>query len=310
MKNKFALVGFVLLSAYACKNNAEMELTSSEMDSAAAAMEAPAEAEVVAEDAAKETGNIVSSRAARENPKDSVHKFIRTANLKFETSDVARSTVAIEDVAIQMGGFVCKSNLSTQVFQEDEKPYSVDSLMRVSKVRIEASVVIRVPVSKLDSTLKLISKEVKFLDYRNVDANEVSRQLLAGKMSLQRLNSHDQRQEQHIDKGGKLNDVTGAEDSRFDRQMQADQQVLNTLELKDQIQYSTVELDLYQAEMLKKQLIESNVDRFEAGIGTRMGLAIHRGCSMLEWIVLALMHIWPLLLIGGAIWGFARFKKG
>lgn len=45
----------------------------------------------------------VSSLAAVENNKDTLHKFIRTADLKFKVKDVIKSTYNIEEVTNREG---------------------------------------------------------------------------------------------------------------------------------------------------------------------------------------------------------------
>ena len=56
-----------------------------------------------------------SSSAAVENNKDSVHKFIRTADLKFKVKDVVQSTYTIENITNVHGGFVTYTNLSSTI---------------------------------------------------------------------------------------------------------------------------------------------------------------------------------------------------
>ena len=52
--------------------------------------------------AADSTAVMVSSSAAVENKKDSTHKFIRTAELKFKVKSVIKSTYNIEDITARI----------------------------------------------------------------------------------------------------------------------------------------------------------------------------------------------------------------
>ena len=58
---------------------------------------------------------LVSSSAAVVNKKDSTHKFIRTADLKFKVKSVIKSTYNIEDLTARQGGFVTYTNLSSNI---------------------------------------------------------------------------------------------------------------------------------------------------------------------------------------------------
>src|ERR1051325_8628834 len=48
----------------------------------------------------------ISSSAAVENRKDTTHKFIRTAELKFKVNSVIKSTLSIENIVTKSNGFV------------------------------------------------------------------------------------------------------------------------------------------------------------------------------------------------------------
>src|SRR5665647_1186990 len=57
----------------------------------------------------------ISSSAAVENGKDTTHKFIRTADLKFKVKSVIKSTYNIEDITNRQGGFVTYTNLTSNI---------------------------------------------------------------------------------------------------------------------------------------------------------------------------------------------------
>jgi CTP synthase (UTP-ammonia lyase) len=121
-----------------------------------------------------EADSIISSSAAIENKADTVHKFIRTAELKFKVKKVTEATYFIEDITRKMDGFVTYTNLSSHVTNNATTRISDDSLVNLTNFQVQNDMTIRVPNSKLDTTLKLIAKTISFLDYRIIKADDVN----------------------------------------------------------------------------------------------------------------------------------------
>ena len=83
------------------------------------------EADMVLSDSV--TAKSVSSSAAVENGKDTTHKFVRTADLKFKVKSVIKSTYDIEDITNQQGGFVTYTKLTSNINNVSTTAISTDS---------------------------------------------------------------------------------------------------------------------------------------------------------------------------------------
>lgn len=80
--------------------------------------------------AAGGSGNqFISSSSAVVDKRDTTHKFIRTADLKFKVKDVIRSTYDIESIAKSQEGFVTYTNLTSHVDYTDNTLVSADSTL-------------------------------------------------------------------------------------------------------------------------------------------------------------------------------------
>lgn len=247
------------------------------------------------------SNGFMSSSAAVENKKDTVHRFIRTADMKFRVKNVFKATYAIENIAQKNDGFVTYTNLNSNLDNKSVIEISKDSSLETIYYTVENDLTLRVPYQKLDTTLKEIARLMDYLDYRIIKAEDVGLQLLANRMSVQRLTKHEERVTNAIDsKGKKLNETTGAEENLLEKQQEEDNARLRTLSLNDQINFSTVHLVVYQRPTTQREMIanEQNVEAYQPGMFTRIKEAIKSGWTIFEAIVVFIFNLWPLILIG------------
>jgi len=243
---------------------------------------------------------LVSSSAAIENNKDSTRKFIRTAELRFKVKSVIKSTYSIEEIAGRQDGFVTYTNLSSTIDNVTTMPISADSSLETTYYTVTNSISLRVPNTKLDTTLKEISKNIEYLDYRIIKAEDVALQLLSNRLAQNRLSKSEKRLTNAIDnRGKKLKETTTAEYLLAENQERADNASISTLSLNDQVHFSTINLSIYQRQSLKRELIPNdlNIAAYEPGFGKKMLESLMIGWSVLEAIFVFLTKLWGLILI-------------
>ncbi len=242
---------------------------------------------------------IVSSSAVIENNKDSVHKFIRTADLKFRVKSVIKSTYDIEDLTARQGGFITYTNLTSNINNVLTTAVSKDSSLETTYYLVNNAITLRVPNTKLDTTLKEIAKNIDYLDYRIIKAYNVGLPILSNNLIQKRSLKNEERITKAIDnKGGKLNETTVAEEVLLNKQEQADNAKISNLSLRDQINFSTISLSIYQRETLKRELIsnDKNIDAYQPNLGSKIMQALKSGWLILASIILFLMKLWGVLL--------------
>ncbi|HRH39421.1 MAG TPA: DUF4349 domain-containing protein, partial [Flavobacteriales bacterium] len=246
-----------------------------------------------------EAPQTMSSSAARTSG-DTSRRFIRTADLRFRVKDVVKTTYAIEDLVGGMGGHVEFTELTSRIDNRYTTPISADSLLETTKFTVMTHATLRVPVAKLDTTLKSLARFVDFLDHRTVKAEDVRLMLLANRMEQQRVEHHAERVRQAIDdQGHKLKETMPAEDRLLDRQEQADNAKLSNLGLEDRIAYSTITLDVYQRQSTRHELLpnEQSIDAYQPSFFSELGSALHDGWKLLMHFFLFLARSWSVLLI-------------
>jgi hypothetical protein len=252
---------------------------------------------------------MMRSTAARPTRLDSTHRFIRTADLKFRVKNVAWTSYHIEDIAVKFGGYISDTKLSSNLTSSDEKPVSADSTLQTMRYIVNNTIVLRVPVENLDTTLKSLVPFMDYLDYRNVNTNDITLEMLANRLAQARIAKFNQRLSFSIDnKAGKLNDVQSAEESMLGQQENSDNALIENLRRDDQVKYSTVTLNIYQPETIRQELVarEKNIDLYEPGLGSKLGSAFSAGWHGLQILILGIVTLWPLWLIALVIYYVVR----
>lgn len=268
-----------------------------------------AAAEETAFESSTQLTDSISSSAAVQKKGDN-RKFIRTADLKFKVKNVPQATYAIENATSQFGGYVSYTNLQTIVSDQFETKISQDSILETTKFSVENNITIRVPNTKLDTLLKVISKQIAFLDYRLIKADDVSLQMISNQLAQNRKTDHQKRLEKAIDsKGKKLNDISNTEKELSNEKEQSDVTKIENISLQDQVNFSIVKLEIYQGESIKQERLANNRNKsdYQTNIGIQILDALKNGWYILKEIIIFIFNIWPFFLISGI--SFIVYKK-
>jgi hypothetical protein len=251
----------------------------------------------------------ISSSAAVEK-EGSTRKFIRTADLKFKVKNVIQSTYAIENITNKFDGFVTYTNLQSNIIDKFETKVSQDSTLETTRFNVENNITIRVPNKRLDTVIKSIAKQINFLDYRIIKADDVSLKILSNQLSQKRSSNNEKRVEKAIDtKGKKINDIMNAENNLANQKEQNDNSKIENLSIQDQVNFSTLSIQMYQHESVKQEMNANTKDYnyYKPNIGIRILDSLKTGWFVLLDIIVFLIQIWWLILIG--IGGFFIYKK-
>jgi len=244
------------------------------------------------------------STTAASTKNDNGRPFIRTADIKFKVNDVAKSTYAIENTVQKFGGIVTHTNLQSVISEHDKVQISPDSTLETTKYTVENSMTLRIPNRQLDTVVKSIAKQVDYLDFRIIKAEDASLQMLANDMAQTRNQAHKKRMESAIDaQPRKLNDIASAQNDLLNKQENADNTVLENLTTKDKIAFSTVTLAIYESEKVKQQLIANpkSVNAYRPHIGLQIWDSLKTGWFILEGILAFIAKLWSLILIAIAV---------
>ena len=256
------------------------------------------------------SGNGFISSSAAAVSKDTSRKFIRTADLKFRVKDVRTATLSLENITANFDGFVTYTNLTSNINRTETIPVSVDSSLETIYYIVKNDMVIRVPNARLDSILRTMAVHIDFLDYRRIKAKDVTLSLVSNRLTQKRIEKHTGRLTEAIDsRGKKLKETSTAEESLLSKQERLDKAKLSTLNIQDQIDFSTINLHIYQRQAVKRDLIENykNIDAFQPGFFSQVWESIIKGWNMLKTMIIGLISNWSLVLFG--LIGLFIYKK-
>ncbi|HKO78680.1 MAG TPA: DUF4349 domain-containing protein, partial [Flavobacterium sp.] len=191
-----------------------------------------------------------------------------------------------------------------------ETKISQDSTLETTRYNVENNITIRVPNKRLDTVIKTIAKQIDFLDYRIIKADDVSLKILSNQLSQKRSSTNEKRVEKAIDtKGKKIKDIMEAENNLASQKEQNDNSKLENLSIQDQINFSTLTIQIYQHESVKQEMIANTKDYnyYKPNIGIRIIDSLKTGWYVLLDVIVFIIEIWWLLFI--TIGGFFLYKK-
>lgn len=237
------------------------------------------------------------------------HNFIRKANLKFKVQDVISSSKKIEDIVANYGGYVSASELTSNKNYTQSTQINKDSLVEETFFTTINSISIRVPSQRLDSVLRQISDLALFIDYRNLHSDDVKMKLFSNKLAENRYkNFNSSLQQKTNTTKTKTSQVINVEESILSKQTTADEKRIESLELADQVNYSTINIETYQAQAVLKQVlaIPNRIEPYQISFAEKLGNSFLNGFQILKNFILFLVNSWGVILILGVLFIFTK----
>ncbi|SHL18810.1 DUF4349 domain-containing protein [Chryseobacterium polytrichastri] len=286
---KLSLASILLLGIYSCKKG---EATASKY-----------ELEGTADSAAVVVSDSVSS-AATTKVKDK--QFIKTAEVNMEVKDVYDATISIEKSIQQLGGFVTKSNLQSNVVSEDTYNTSNENSMLVKKFQTENTMQVRVPTDKLGELLTLINDKKLFLNSRIINAEDVTASIKYAELETQRNKKTNENIAQMKVNKDKVNIGN-------DNMKEGNQQQLESMNIVDNLKYSTVDIYIKEPKLRIAEIAVTNTksidNKYKFNFIYDAKNAFVEGFYLIQRIAVGLITIWPILLIAAVIMYVLRKRK-
>ncbi|WP_312288334.1 DUF4349 domain-containing protein [Chryseobacterium gleum] len=286
---KLSLSAVLLLGIYSCKKR---EATTTDLDAYA-----------TADSAVTVVSDSISS-AASMKIKDK--QFIKTADVNMEVKDVYNATIAIEKSVQELGGFVTKSNLQSNVVSENTYNTSDDEAMLVKKYQTENTMQVRIPTEKLGELLTAINTNKLFLNSRSINAEDVTANIKYSELEGKR----NQKTSENISKLKTNKDKVNMDDGNMS---EGNAQKLASMNMADNLKYSTIDIYIKEPQLRIAEIAVTNTTsidnkyRYNFIYDAKDGFVY--GFYLIQRIIVALINIWPILLIAAAIIYFLRKRK-
>ncbi|MDX2174128.1 MAG: DUF4349 domain-containing protein [Bacteroidota bacterium] len=228
------------------------------------------------------------------------HNFVRNANIKFKVKDVFNTTKQIEDIVAQNGGYVVLSDLKSNSNYMNTIQFKKDSVLELNYFTTISNISIRVPNKQLDSVVRKITEMAIFIDFRILKADDVKMKLYANKLAENRYNQYKKNVKKSVETTkAKLNQVNEAHETILEKQTLADQTSIESMDLIDHVNYSTLNLELYQAQSVTSEAkpLSTTIKPYEASFLSKLGHSFLNGFQLLKNLVLFFVDIWGILFI-------------
>lgn len=255
--------------------------------------------------------NFLVTQAAAQDVTALKRPLIKTAKLKFKVSDVVSSSYAIEKSTLQNSGFILESKVSSSEYFSTVMRVSADSSLIIRKYDITGDLVVRVPQENLHIFLEEIAKEAILVDYRLLNAKDLTIDLFANGLDQERLTKKSKRMGSTISsRSGKLEEAMDAEEALDAAEMHANEVKVSEYRMQDDIKLSTVTIEIYQDKLESRETIKyvEQIESYEPSVGSRLVDALVSGWSGLCSAFVSLINIWPLLLVFVFV-GYLIYRK-
>lgn len=194
-------------------------------------------------------------------------KIIKEGEISFETSDVAETKEVIATSVAEFKGYL--SNDNVYVYND----------------RREYRVTIRVPADKFDLLLERISQSARKIDSKNVSTMDVTEEFIDIEARVRTKKELEARYRELLKQAVRVQEILEIE--KEIGSLRADiESIEGRLKfLNDRVAFSTLTVTFY----------EKTSSPF--GFGPKLVRAIHNGWTNLLWFFVALISLWPFIII-------------
>lgn len=305
MKRKICLVVValtVITMLYACGNKERNEESPVDL---AMVFEEESEAKYASEKSsakyvAIDAKEYMKTQAAAQGGEDGIRPLVKTASLKFKVKDVVKSSHTLESMTLKNGGFILKSNINSDESYVRRVQVSSDSSVLISNYDIRGYLNVRVPQEYLYQFLEEVAAEAVHVDYRLLDAEDLTIDLFTNGLAAKRMERKTKRIGTAIaSRAGKLSDAVDAEEALDLAEKKADEVKVAEFVMQDKLEFSTITIEIYQNELTTREVVKNADDEsaYEPSLGYQLKEALISGWHVLQELVVSLISIWPIGVI-------------
>jgi len=247
---------------------------------------------------------ITMSEADLANLASEERYVIRKADIRCRVADLEAAVAQLESFIKMADGFVQESHTTNSVISSKSVPYRDDSLKTVQVYRPTADMVIRIPVYALDTLSDEISRIASFIDHRNTTSEDVTLSFISNILKNEQPAAAKTTVPSAAPAEKKEVAARQYDDGKYEQQV--DRRIAN-LSMLDDSRYATLNVQLYQPELVAVFITQDANKMVTAGFGEKIGNALGYGVDIVKGLILVLVTLWPLWISGAVV--FAVYKK-
>ncbi len=262
---------------------------------------------VVAPPATNNTANVIPPLGASTIITQTVdgRQMVVSADLNFETGNVQKTTMQVEELAKRHSGFVVFSEIQTYPNGTQSYPKPDGNTLTITRYSHEGSMTVRVPRNKSSDFIRDLQQVIEFLEHQEFKAEDVS-------LTLRKQVLEAQRQQELT---AKLNEFKRnqqrtpqtEEDIRaeFENKARENEATLQQDFWRDKMELATITLRFRQPEAVLQEL-QPNLDaiakQHRPNVGVMAWNGIKQGWDYIVTILIFLLGYWPITVGVPAVW--------
>lgn len=241
--------------------------------------------------------------------------FMITADLVFRTDDVRKTAVAIEQLAVQQGGFVVSNQTNSHIVAKEVFKQNNGMLLNIERYQSSAELTIRIPREKAQVFLHGLQTHMTLLEQHHYQAQDVAttlqREILTAQreydksQALQQLNQQS-KHNPHADRAQMI-------DSQFTARERQDEAKIQQAEWQDKVDYATISLRFHQPENVIQSLTadaQAMAAKYRPPFWESVGQSLKESIYWLLELFLFGLKTWFVWLGLGALWFLWRKDFG
>lgn len=223
------------------------------------------------------------------NHAEATRRMVREANVIFTAKDVVKSTLEIEKIASEAGGFVEQKNIDFNVVDTQSQAISDGKIKIFEKIDPLAAMIIRVPSENAAVVVNKLLPLMYFLNQQQYSAKRYELKLLEEKIAQTQSVASETKNQQ-------LSEIAR----------------LTRMEVQDRVRYSTITIAVNQPSLVRER-IDIDIDAVARlnsdSFWKRSWNGIQYGWQFVLDLLVILISIWPLYLIIIVLYFFYRLLK-
>ncbi len=207
-----------------------------------------------------------------DNQTNTSPKIIKNASMRIEVKDIDVSTQAVEQLVQSVNGRISNMNRMNYDYRK------------------ENNITIRIPADQFDVVIKSLEKETVYQDYLRVTTRDVTEEYLDIETRLKTKRAvRDRYVEVLRNKAKTVEEILQAEEAIRKVQEEIESREGRLRYLKDQVGFSTINLEIYEKQEGPAPSRYSFLDRAKNSLSS--------GWELIQDTVLVLINLWPFIIL-------------
>ncbi|WP_121812621.1 DUF4349 domain-containing protein [Mucilaginibacter kameinonensis] len=230
-------------------------------------------------------------------------KLVKTADMRFKVKNVQQTGDAIAALTTHNGGMVMHHQMQADVERSEDIRVSNDSVKRVSALRTNADMAVKVPSEKLEGFMTEVAHMGMYVTLRKMDIEDRTLDYLSEKLKLKnRQDLVDQQKKGKVVIKNPVNVMLLKDDM-------VDQQIGN-MRTDEAVKYSIVTLSFYQSNFINQEMIANDdPSAYQLPFVNRLAITLNNGWQLFVELILGLANVWVFITLGIGLWAMYGYYK-